>query len=534
VFRAYHLLHLDLTGCQHIQPLFIYCIALHMPFSNVSQAFLGFEPKYNALELLQHHENVKQKSASLLLLQRVIRGFLARVGEVHTIQLRRRVSSVMPFVQALSRGFIVRLHYTKELNIVKANQSASVFQLLWRHYRERWNLKKNMEDKMSLRRKHSSSALVQRVFRGYFYGRRIAREAKEDRFRDKLEAMKNFVHQRIAATILQNSFKYAHARKKLRHYQEIKMAQIEQLRIIYRNTTLIQKTARIWRSKRTVNILRVERTRLNLCARKATTIQVTLRRLKFQFHESERRLESSALKIQSYWRNQRLNLMFFQFQAQTEKMNRLKRSAIQTVQRLARVKLARSFVQKGILMQVHRSVAMAASLKILRAIRCYLSREKLYVLRDTANIERKIKVLFPTLQESTNELHATNSKILAVTASVAVSEKEISDMERELQLMSETASKYWDSDRISGTPQRFLTSVLYAQIKQILNKAYVNIESERETLSILMTKRDELTRKKEFLLNEISYLNTIALERAKLKRSNDLKADSRRTKCHYC
>ena len=147
MFRAYHLLHLDLTGCQHIQPLFIYCIALHMPFSNVSQAFLGFEPKYNALELLQHHENVKQKSASLLLLQRVIRGFLARVGEVHTIQLRRRVSSVMPFVQALSRGFIVRLHYTKELNIVKANQRASIFSCFGgiikrdRTLRKKWKIK---------------------------------------------------------------------------------------------------------------------------------------------------------------------------------------------------------------------------------------------------------------------------------------------------------------------------------------------------------------------------------------------------------
>jgi hypothetical protein len=534
VFRAYHLLHLDLTGCQQIQPLFIYRIALHMPFSNVSQAFLGFEPKCNALELIQRHEDVKQKNASLLLLQRVIRGFLARVGEVHTIQLRRRVSLVMPLVQALSRGFIVRLHYTKELNIVKANQSASVFQLLWRHYRERWNLKKTMKDKISLRRKHSSSALVQRVYRGYFYGRRIVREANEERFRDKLEAKKHFVHQRMAATILQNSFKCGHARKKLRHYQEIKRAQIEQLRIIYRNATMIQKPARTWRSKRTVNVRRLERTRLNLCARKATTIQVTLRRLQIQFHESERRLESSALKIQSYWRHHRSNLMFFQSQAQTAEMNRQRRSAIETIQRLARGKAARSFVQRGILMQVQRSVVIAAGQKILRVIRWYLSREKLYVLRDTAIIERKIKVLFPTLQETNNELHDTNSKMLAVAASVAVSEKEMSDMERELQLMSETGSKYWDSDRISGTPQRFLSSVLYAQIKQILNEAYVNIESERETLSILTSKRDELTRKKEFLLSEISYLNTVALERAKLKRSNDLKADSHTIKCHYC
>jgi hypothetical protein len=179
-------------------------------------------------------------------------------------------------------------------------------------------------------------------------------------------------------------------------------------------------------------------------------------------------------------------------------------------------------------------VVIAAGQKILRVIRWYLSREKLYVLRDTAIIERKIKVLFPTLQETNNELHDTNSKMLAVAASVAVSEKEMSDMERELQLMSETGSKYWDSDRISGTPQRFLSSVLYAQIKQILNEAYVNIESERETLSILTSKRDELTRKKEFLLSEISYLNTVALERAKLKRSNDLKADSHTIKCHYC
>jgi hypothetical protein len=55
--------------------------------------------------------------------------------------------------------------------------------------------------------------------------------------------------------------------------------------------------------------------------------------------------------------------------------------------------------------------------------------------------------------------------------------------------MSETGSRYWDSDRISGIPQRFLTSVLYAQMNQILNKACMNVKLERETLSILMTKR---------------------------------------------
>lgn len=527
--RAYYLIHLDLTGCQNIQALFIYRIALHMLFSNVSQVFLGFEPKHNALELLQLHENVKQKTASLLLLQRVIRGFLARVGEVHTIRSRRRVSLVMPLVQALSRGFIVRRRYSEKLKNFVANQSASVFQLYWRRHRERRNLIRNITDKISLRRKYSSSALVQRVYRGYLYGRRIAREANEKRFREAQEVKKKFVHQRIASVILQNFFKFAHATKKFRRDQEMKRAEIEQLRIIYRYATLIQKKARIWRSKRIVNILREEKTRMNIRARKATKIQVTWRRIQIQFLENESRLQSSALNIQYYWRHHRSNVMFSQLLLQAAEKIIQKRSAIQTLQRLARGKAARSYVRERILMQMQGLMSIAAGQKIQRVIRNCLSREKLNVLRDMADIERKLKVLFPTFKESTNALYATNSKILAITKSVALSEKEIFGIERELQLMGETGSKYWDSDRISGTPQRFLTSVLYAQMKHILNKARMKIKSERETLSIMMTKRDELSRMTEFLSSEVSYLNTIVLEKAKLKRFNELKAESNRT-----
>ncbi len=76
-------------------------------------------------------------------------------------------------------------------------------------------------------------------------------------------------------------------------------------------------------------------------------------------------------------------------------------------------------------MQMQGLVSIAAGQKIQRVIRMCLSRETYNVLRDTADIERKMKVLFPTFKESTKELHATNSKILAITASVALSEKEI-------------------------------------------------------------------------------------------------------------
>lgn len=195
-----------------------------------------------------------------------------------------------------------------------------------------------------MRRKHSSSALAQRIYRGYLYGRRIAREENEKRFREAQEVNKTLVHQRIASIILQKCFKHAHAIKKLRLEQEMKRAEIEQLRIIYRNASLIQKIARICRSRRLVNFLREEKARMSLRARNATKIQVTLRHLQNQFRENDRRLQSSALNIQSHWRHHRSNLMFSQLLLQAAEKIRQKRSAVQTLQRLARVRAARSLV----------------------------------------------------------------------------------------------------------------------------------------------------------------------------------------------
>lgn len=527
VIKAHNLLHLDLTGCLNIQPLFIYRIASHMPFSNVSQSFLGFEAKNNAAELMLQQEHFVTKNASVSLLQRVVRGFLVRAGEVHKMRTTKKYALVMPFIQALSRGFLGRLRYREELTIARANRGTSLIQLRWRCHRLRQKVSKKICDKETLTRRIKSTASVQRVYRGYCYGRRVTREAKQEKTRRELAEAKRNTCQMMASTTIQRSMKCALARKKIKHLKEINRFQIERQKVICCHATVIQKAERCRRSKIIAAVLKEEKGNQKLREKKVTTVQATWRRKRYRqirYQENERRLKGSALQIQYIWRQHQSNLKFYKFRAQITAISKQKKSAIDKLQRLGRGRAARSIVQRMRLSKEYELLSIVACQKIQRMFQYYLCREKLQVLRDTAHIECRMKVLFPKFQVSTNELQGLDSTIIALTAKVASSEKEISELERELRLMEETGSKYWDSDRISGTPQRFLTSVLYVQMKHILNEIYAGVASTRKTLNALTTERDELRRATEFLRNEISYLNTVALEKAKMERSNQLRS----------
>jgi predicted Ser/Thr protein kinase len=110
--------------------------------------------------------------------------------------------------------------------------------------------------------------------------------------------------------------------------------------------------------------------------------------------------------------------------------------------------------------------------------------------KDLKNIEARMNVLFPKSQSVSQELRVLDSKIAILTSEIDYFEKEKDKHERELRLINETSSKYWDTDRITGIPQRFLMSVISAQLKRIQHETIVSMEMRR-------TEMDELTKQRQ-------------------------------------
>ena len=519
--NAKNLLHLDLTGCQGIQNLFIYQISPNMLFSDVSRSFLGFEPKTNANKLIEHHEYLIRESKSVLLLQRVIRGFIAQVREVRKVRLARQNAVIAPMIQAVVRGFIGRSRAADAKTLAATIQATILIQVFWRQCRVRRDLSKKLQFLTKLRKRGVSSSCIQRVFRGHYYGRNVVRHAKAQKLQDYLDKANERASRLIACCCIQRSLKCAFSRKHRLGLVELKKLETKRHQQLYKSVTVFQKYARLRNSMKIVSLRKEEYRIRKLRELKATKLQaawryVTKRRISHR--ESLRRRDTAAARLQAMWHIIISNRNFAKFELQRTAQNARRQSAIAVLQRTARLRAWRSSVQRNKQLKQSLLRQSIASVCIQRSIRCCLCRERKECLKDLKNIRTRMNVLFPKSQSVAQELCELDSKIATLTSEIDYFEKDRDYQERELHLINQTSSKYWDTDRITGIPQRFLKSVITAQLKRIQHETNFSMKIRKTEIDELTKQRQELMRTNEFLKSEMSYLNSEALQRAKMER----------------
>mmetsp|Transcript_10155 Transcript_10155/g.14680 ORF Transcript_10155/g.14680 Transcript_10155/m.14680 type:complete len:443 (+) Transcript_10155:104-1432(+) len=419
--NARNLLHLDLTGCQGIQNLFIYQISPNMLFSDVSRSFLGFEPKTNAKKLIEHHEYLIRESESVLLLQRVIRGFIAQVREVRKVRLARQNAVVAPMIQAVVRGFIGRSRAADAKTLAATIQATLLIQVFWRQCKARQDLSKKMQFLTKLRKRGVSSSCIQRVFRGHYYGRNVVRHAKAQKLQDSLDKANERASRLIACCCIQRSLKCAFSRKHRLCLVELKKLETKRHQQLYNSVTVFQKHARLRYSRKMVSLRREDYRARNLCELKATKLQaawryVTERRISNR--ESQRRRDKAAVRLQAMWHKIFSIRNFAKFELQRIAQNTRRQSAIAVLQRIARLRARRSSVQRNKQLKQSLLRQSIASVCIQSSIRCYLCRERMECQKDLKNIEARMNVLFPKSQSVSQELRELDSKIAILTSEI--------------------------------------------------------------------------------------------------------------------
>lgn len=178
-------------------------IGLGLPFAELATQWVGYQPKLDFLDAIQRAELHQLRNDKALVIQKAMRRKLAYI-----ICRKRRlawtVCMYLPLGQALVRGHIQRNKY--RLILLERRRLALVVRLQSRF--RAFVCKKKMDLAMKRRRycEHleKRARLLQRFYRGE-WGRKIAREKRDNLANKRLEEAKVQARKEIKATVIQRS-----------------------------------------------------------------------------------------------------------------------------------------------------------------------------------------------------------------------------------------------------------------------------------------------------------------------------------------
>lgn len=245
------LISLRLDKCKGIKTKNIQAIATVLPFSNVAKHWIGWEPKENALELIEAEERFREETDAALILQKCYRGAAAR-GGVGKLKRQRMEKLAAIKIQKIYRGKVTRRNYLNHLKEKAQEASSLVIQQCWKRAKAKEELNKRKRIKALRDQQDYYVRKVQARFRGLLgrkeYKRRL--QVREAKLKDIAVEHERRVR---AATLIQR--KYRHHRVNLA-YQIQKSYKLEQKRLeeeVIKSTSTLQRIFRGHQGKKAAN-----------------------------------------------------------------------------------------------------------------------------------------------------------------------------------------------------------------------------------------------------------------------------------------
>ncbi len=327
--------------------------------------------------------------------------------------------------------------------------------------------------------KINSARLVQRIFWG-FKGKKRAIERRNEIMNERLELAKLQAKKETKATQIQCCW-HIYCAKKL---MKLKKAQVRKQKIIDalrdRMARIIQRLERGRKGRKKARYMRFLAAKKALMWSKAREIQRVYRghvgRLIAQREREERWKRicwSKAIVIQCFWRTMRAKMIVAILRAleilrQKQFFNARE---IQRVFRGMRVRMKMEQLRAELMEKLKR---VLASIQIQRLFRGHKGREIAEVERALKLSEIQAKPLYSLLRDLEEEGIKLTKQSTKLEGMIAHTEKEIVEISRELDHATKTTSKFTDSSRVNGIPQRFLTKYLVVRLNDNLSNEQVS------------------------------------------------------------
>jgi F-box/leucine-rich repeat protein 2/20 len=518
---------LNVTNCKNISRRFLMHLIRDMQFSDPAHTYFGYQPKPDADELRQKAMELQMKGKAAIHVQRLIRGTLAR-GGVREIRRAWIIQNLLPKAQAWIRGHVRRKVWKALLRDRLEHWAASAIRAAWRGMLDRSVVTKMLRIKANYDDRELMSKNIQRVWRGHV-GRLVMWTVRDELARIQLKQAQERARLERAATVIERARRGYVARvitDEMRAERE-RMRALELLRI--RCSLVIQRIFRGLLGRTKAKAARAAKELAELrwrCARKIEACwrgklgRDEARRLR-EFRDYERAM-LAATAIQSCWRGFRGKYLG-KVAASLAGLRALEQTAAKKIQSTFRAKLGRDKTKD-------KREKMAATLKRMRSVqimqrlyRGHAGRTRAAIQKALKKLEHRAKPLFKKLKDEEVELQVVRDKITYIQGVLAPLAEDTKVLEKEIALILRSKAKYWDSDRISGAPQRFVTEWLKVRLDEKLKESKDRVEELDDQIAELQIKEREKQRHIRHVSRELVPLTTGTIEKTKYERSNFLR-----------
>ncbi|TYZ67495.1 hypothetical protein PybrP1_002736, partial [[Pythium] brassicae (nom. inval.)] len=469
---------------------------------------------------------------SCVAIQAAMRGCLAR-GGLGAARRRAVEARVLPKLQARVRGAFVRRALAREQRHALEDRAARVIGREWRSLQ----LRRLLARATRLRRIRTSEDAAARVFQRLFRGHqgRARVRAVRDAVRQQRQLDARVITLReLAAARLQRLYRGHRGRHTAALADAVRAAQ-RRLAESERNATLMLQRMVRGRGGRQ---LRAQRLAELAHERRRGTGAVALQKV-FRGHRGRRhalalraaaaqhRRQEAARTLQRHWRG----LCEKHLSAALMGLRRLRareQLAARRIQAAYRAHTSRGLAQTLRLARRMQLVRRQAATDVQRMVRGHAGRAACEVERELAKLAVQARPLFTKRAKLAALVTEQRAHVDALAAKALTDEDEERALATELAKALQIRSKYHDSSRLTGTPQRFLTQYVQVQLADELRAMRLTLALDARAREALATALGETEKQLRVVQRALEPLTEGVAAQTKARRRERLQTAVRR------
>jgi len=175
--------------------------------------------------------------------------------------------------------------------------------------------------------------------------------------------------------------------------------------------------------------------------------------------KKQEQMIAAALDMQRIWRG-RQGKQAAMIAKSIERLQAKEKNSAITIQRIYRGKMGYDKSRQRRMFIFLQQTRTDASIKIQRIFRGHKGRENFAVAIALRSLEHKARPLYSLLENEGGEIKRHQDAQVGVKRALEEAKNAVSKLEKEIAILNHTNAKYWDSDQITGTPQRYVTGLL--------------------------------------------------------------------------
>lgn len=521
-----NLVTLDLTSCEQIGRRFLQKLIYKLEFVEWASTFFGFQPLPNATELCRVRDRRLLEIRSAIKIQSAMRGCISR-GGLWEAKLKYVEKRILPKIQARIRGFLVRKRLALEKQHILEDRAARVIEREYRNLQLRRMLARAKRLRRIQENEAEAALIFQKLFRGYQGRKRVCMMRDEIQRRRQLEA-RIHVMRDIAATKLQRAYRGHRGRSEaamLNAAREAKRRQIEKekqsamyLQRVYRGhrgrqaraqrlTELLYKKQQHDGATKMQKVFRGHRGRRNA--------------LILREEAKELQLINAAMTIQRYWRGIRQKHLSAVLLGLI-KLRAREHQAAHSIQATYRMHMSRGFMKTMKLTMIAQRKRLQAATNIQRVLRGHRGRAECEVQRELHKLKAQAKPLFAKEARLAALVDDQCDRVESLGRKMRADEDEERMLTLELEKTVKIKTKYHDSSRITGTPQRYLTQYLQVQLADQLRAKRIEIALDARNMETLTTTLNDTEKQLRVVKRALEPLTDGVVKKTKENRSKRL------------